>query len=207
MTDKYGPQAEGWSERSYADSAKYLRRRADLIARGLEPGDLVLDLACGDGGLGDVLLARGLRYHGVDANPAMAAAARVRLGDRAKIEQDDLNAFDPGEAVDATTVFRAIYYARDHDAFFARVGSYTRTKLVFDLNPRQYDVDEMLGRVRAAGFPRVELRPFLFPQRFPLPFPLDALARAVEQVGALARLALRYRFTYVVTAWRRRPAR
>jgi SAM-dependent methyltransferase len=207
LTDKYGPQAEGWSERSYADSAKYLRRRADVIARGLERGDLVLDLACGDGGLGDVLLARGLRYHGVDASPAMAAAARVRLGDRAKIEQDDLNAFHPGEAVDATTVFRAIYYARDHDAFFARVASYTRKKLVFDLNPRQYDVDEMLGRVRAAGFPHVELRPFLFPQRFPLPFPLDALAGAVEQVGALARLALRYRFTYVVTAWRTRPAR
>src|SRR6266540_7440276 len=102
-----------------------------------------------------------------------------------------------------TTLFRSLV----HDAFFARVGSYTRTKLVFDLNPRQYDVDEMLGRVRAAGFPRVELRPFLFPQRFPLPFPLDALARAMEQVGALARLALRYRFTYVVTAWRRRPAR
>jgi SAM-dependent methyltransferase len=207
LTDKYGPQAEGWSERAYADSAKYLRRRAELIARGLERGDVVLDLACGDGGLGEILLARGLGYFGVDASPSMAAAARARLGDRAQVEQDDLNEFDPGRPVDATTVFRAIYYARDHDAFFRRVESFTRKKLVFDLNPRQYDVEEMLGRLRAAGFPQIELRPFLFPQRFPLPFPLDALARAAEHVRPLARLALRYRFTYVVTASRTRPVR
>jgi SAM-dependent methyltransferase len=207
LTDKYGPQAEGWSERAYGDSAKYLRRRAELIARGLDSGDRVLDLACGDGALGEVLLANGLQYLGVDASPAMAAAARTRLGDRARVEQGDLNDFDPGEPVDATTVFRAIYYAREHGAFFRRVASYTRKKLVFDLNPRQYDVEEMLGRVRGAGFPRVELRPFLFPQRFPLPFPLDALAGAAEHVRPLARLALRYRFTYVVTAWRTTRAR
>ena len=201
MSDKYGPDAAGWSERSYGDARKYLRRRAELIAAGLPRGATVLDLACGDGGLGGVLLARGLRYLGVDTSPAMVDAARTRLGDDAVIVQADLNEFAPPEPVDVTTVFRAVYYAHDHDAFFRRVASYTGRKLVFDLNPRQYDVADMLGRVRAAGFGGIELRPFFFPQRFGLPFPLDRLARVAECTGPLARLALRYRFTYVVTAW------
>ncbi len=47
----------------------------------LEPGDEVLDLACGDGGLGEALLARGLRYRGVDSTPEMVGAARARLGE------------------------------------------------------------------------------------------------------------------------------
>ena len=53
--------------------------RADLIVGlgpRLEPGDEVLDLACGDGGLGELLLERGLRYRGVDSTPEMAAEAQ-----------------------------------------------------------------------------------------------------------------------------------
>ena len=205
MTHKYGPQAEGWSERSYGDAHKYLRHRAELIAVGLPQGAAVLDLACGDGGLGQMLVARGFRYLGVDTSSEMVEAAQSRLGTGAVVVRADLNEFAPAEPVDATTVFRAVYYARDHDAFFRRVASYTRRKLVFDLNPRQYDVADIGGRLHAAGFPRVELRPFFFPQRFGLPFPLDRLARAAERSGPLTRLALRYRFTYVVSAWLPEP--
>jgi SAM-dependent methyltransferase len=206
VSDKYAAEAEGWSEHAYADSRTYLRRRAQLIAGGLERGDTVLDLACGDGGVAEHLLPRGLRYIGVDASESMVAAARARLGDRARVEHGDLNAFEPGEDVAATTVFRAIYYARDHDAFFRRAASYTRRKLVFDLNPRQYDVDETVARLRAAGFPHLELRPFFVPQRVALPAPIALAARAAERVPPLARLALRYRFTYVVTAFARGSA-
>jgi SAM-dependent methyltransferase len=201
LTDKYGPQAEGWSERSYGDASKYLHHRAELIAVGLPATATVLDLACGDGGLGELLLARGFRYVGVDTSTEMVEAAHARLGSDAFVVRGDLNEYVPAEPVDATTVFRAIYYARDHDTFFRRAASYTRRKLVFDLNPRQYEVDAMTRRLRAAGFARVELRPCFFPQRFGLPFPLDRLARAAERSGPLARLALRYRFTYVVSAW------
>jgi SAM-dependent methyltransferase len=205
LSDKYGSQAEGWSERSYGDAANYLRRRAELIAAGLPTGATILDLACGDGGLGETLLVRGLRYIGVDSSSEMVEAARARLGDDGVVVQGDLNAFVPAERVDATTVFRAIYYARDHEVFFRGVAAYTRQKLVFDLNPRQYDVGDMTSRLHAAGFARVELRPFFFPQRFGLPFPLDRLARLAERSGPLARLALRYRFTYVVSAWLPEP--
>ena len=202
-SDQYARKASGWSDDEYADGRVYLEHRAALVATlgvRLSPGDEVLDLASGDGGLGEHLLRLGLRYRGVDAEPAMVDAARARLGERASVELGDLNAYEPPQPVAATTVFRAIYYANDRPAFFRHVAGFTEQKLVFDLNPRQYAVETVTAELRAAGFARVELRPFFVPQTQRLPRPASALLRALEQSGPLARLALRYRFTYLVAA-------
>jgi hypothetical protein len=203
--EQYARQAEEWTERAYADARAYLAHRADLVVSlgpRLEPGDGVLDLACGDGGLGDALVERGLRYRGVDSTPEMAAEARLRLGDRALVDVGDLNDYVPPAPVAATTVFRAIYYARDRRAFFRHVAGYTEKKLVFDLNPRQYRLDDVLADLRASGLARAELRPFFVPQTVALPRPLVGVATALERTGPLARLALRARFTYLVAASR-----
>jgi len=202
---QYARQAEDWTERQYADAASYLAHRADLVVSlgpGLEPGDEVLDLACGDGGLGELLLVRGVRYRGVDSTPEMVAEATERLGGRAEIVLGDLNAYAPPGPVAATTVFRAIYYALDRGEFFRHVAGFTEKKLVFDVNPRQYVLDDVLGDLRAAGFRRIELRPFFVPQTVALPRPLVAAARVLERSGPVARLALRFRFTYLVAAAR-----
>lgn len=208
MTDKgdqYARQAGGWTEQAYADAVAYLEHRAELIeALGprLEPGDEVLDLACGDAGLGEALIARGLRYRGVDTTPEMVEAAGRRLGERVPLEVGDLNDYVPPAPVAATTVFRAIYYARDRRAFFRHVADFTDKKLVFDLNPRQYRLEDVVSDLRAAGLRAVELRPFLVPQTVSLPRAAVAAAKALERSGPLARLALRFRFTYVVAASR-----
>jgi len=203
--DQYARQAGDWTERAYADVGAYLDHRAELIVSlgpKLEPGDLVLDLACGDGGLGEALLARGIRYRGVDATAEMVEAARRRLGERAEVVAGDLNDYVPPDRVAATTLFRAIYYARDRAAFFAHAATYTDKKLVFDLNPRQYRVEDVLGDLRAAGFGAIELRPFFVPQTVSLPRPVLSLAKTLERSGPLARAALRVRFTYLVAASR-----
>ena len=203
--DQYARQAADWTETAYADVDAYLAHRAELIATlgpRLGPGDEVLDLACGDGGLGEALLARGLRYRGADLTDEMVEAARARLADRAEIDVGDLNDYEPPTPVAATTVFRAIYYARDRAAFFRRAAAYTETKVVFDLNPRQYRLDDVIRDLRAAGLASVELRPFFVPQTVSLPRPALAAAKALERSGPLARLALRRRFTYVVAASR-----
>ncbi|GIU93874.1 MAG: hypothetical protein KatS3mg012_0331 [Gaiellaceae bacterium] len=208
MTEKsrqYARQAKEWTERSYADATAYLGHRAELVVSlgpRLEPGDEVLDLACGDGGFGEALLARGLRYRGVDATPEMVAQARSRLRGRAPVELGDLDDYEPPVPVAATTLFRALYYARERRAFFRRVAEYTERKLVFDVNPRQYRIDYVLADLREAGLSRVELRPFFVPQTVALPRPVLAAAVALERSGPLARLALRFRFTYVVAASR-----
>jgi SAM-dependent methyltransferase len=200
---QYARKAADWTEAAYADVTAYLAHRAALIVTlgpRLQAGDEVLDLACGDGGLGEALVARGLRYRGVDSTPEMVAAARARLGERAAVDESDLNDYVPPAPVAATTVFRAIYYARDRREFFAHARRYTQTKLVFDLNPRQYRLEDVLADLRAAGFGSVALRPFFVPQTVSLPHPLLAAAKALERSGPLARLALRARFTYLIAA-------
>jgi SAM-dependent methyltransferase len=203
--EQYAHEARDWTARAYADADAYLAHRADLVVElgpRLAPGDEVLDLACGDGGLGELLLERGLRYRGVDSTPEMVDAAHARLRDRAPVELGDLNDYVAPEPVAATTVFRAIYYARDRAAFFRHVADFTEKKLVFDLNPRQYRAEDVLADLRAAGFGEIALLPFFVPQTRALPRPMVALARALERSGPLARLALRYRFTYLIAASR-----
>ncbi len=204
-THKYDPQAEGWTDTAYADPTGYLAHRADLIVSlgtPLAAGDVVLDLACGDAGLAEPLLARGLRYIGVDLSSPMAEAALRRVGGRAEIEIGDLNDYRPPAPVACSTCFRALYYARDRRAFFRHVAGYTERKLVFDLNPRQYHIEDVVADLRAVGLERVAMRPFLFPQRHSLPRPLAAGLRAAEGSGPLARALLRFRFTYVIGASR-----
>jgi hypothetical protein len=204
--DQYRGKAAGWSDREYADARAYLRHRADLVVElgpRLHPGEEVLDLACGDAGLGVALVQRGLRYRGVDVTEEMVAAAGARLGGggpSAVVELGDLNDYAPGTPVAATTLFRALYYVRDRPAFFARVAGFTERKLVFDLNPRQYPVAGVLEDLRGAGMEHVVLRPFFVPQRVALPGLVLPVARALERSGPLARLALRFRFTYLVAA-------
>ena len=198
MTDKYAPQAEHWTETAYADPAGYLAHRAELVVSlgpRLEPGERVLDLACGDGGLAAFLPAD---YVGVDVSPEMVGAGRRRGHE---LVLGDLNEYEPPRPVAATTCFRAIYYARDRSAFFTHLAGYTERKLVFDLNPRQYRVDDVRADLRRAGFDRLELRPFLVPQTLALPRPLRTLAIALER-NALARALLQARFTYVCAAFR-----
>jgi SAM-dependent methyltransferase len=199
-TEKYGKQADRWSDDAYADAEAYLAHRAELIVSlgpVLVPGDSVLDLACGDAGLAAHL--PGLRYVGVDASPQMVAAA-LRRG--REVVLADLNDYEPAQPVTATTCFRAIYYARDRAAFFRRVAEYTDRKLVFDLNPRQYPVGEVKAELRKAGFDRLVLRPFFAPQRVSLPGPAAAVLRGLERSGPLARLLLRFRFSYLCAAFR-----
>jgi SAM-dependent methyltransferase len=199
-TQKYRSKAERWSEEAYADAHAYLAHRAELIISlgpPLERGDTVLDLACGDGDLGDYL--PGFIYRGVDASSEMVAVARRRGRD---VVLGDLNDYEPPEPAAATTCFRAIYYARDRAAFFRHVAGYTERKLVFDLNPRQYRVEDVRGDLRGAGFDRLELRPFFSPQRVSLPRPAAAVLHLLERSGPPARVLLALRFSYLCAAYR-----
>ena len=188
-----------WSERAYADARAYLAHRARVVTElgpRLEAGDLLLDLACGDAAFAD-FLPEEVRYLGVDGSREMVAAALERGHEAAAA---DLNDYVPPEPVAVTTCFRAIYYADERRQFFSHVAGYTRKKLVFDVNPRQYDVEGVIADLRATGWNRVALRPFFSPQRVALPRPLLSGLRALEGVAPLARILLRYRFTYVCAA-------
>ena len=205
-TEKYDPQAERWTEEAYADPSGYLAHRADLIVS-LGPRASVPATPCSTSRAATPASRsrcspKGLRYAGVDLSAPMVEAARRRVGDRAEIVLADLNDYRPPAPVACTTCFRAVYYARDRRAFFRHIAGYTERKLVFDLNPRQYRVEDVVADLKEAGLASVELHPFFFPQRHGLPRPVAAALRAAERSGPLARALLRVRFSYLVSASR-----
>jgi SAM-dependent methyltransferase len=198
--EKYDTRAERWSEIAYADAATYLAHRGELVLSlgpPLEHGDTVLDLACGDAAAAEHLPQ--VRYVGLDASAEMVKAGQRR---GRKVVLGDFNDYEPPEPVAATTCFRAIYYADDRAAFFRRVAGYTERKFVFDLNPRQYRVEDICADLRAAGFDRLELRPFFSPQQVSLPKPVASALYALERSGPVARLLLTMRFSYLCAAFR-----
>jgi SAM-dependent methyltransferase len=193
--DKYSDAAERWSDEQYANARTYLSHRAELVRTlgpSLKPGAAVLDLACGDGALADFLPEQ--RYVGVDASGEMVAAGKRR---GRELIQADLNEYTPPEPVRATTIFRAMYYARDRRALLLRIAGYTEQKLVFDLNPRQFRLEDVRADLLAAGFDRHDVRPFFVPQTREISF-----LKWLERSGPLARLMLRYRFTVICAASR-----
>jgi predicted TPR repeat methyltransferase len=203
LVDKYDRLSKGFSAREYADPVRYYVRRAQAVIENgprLEPGERLLDLGCGDGLAAVPLIDYGLAYHGVDASPQMVEVARAALGDRARFEVGEIEAFTPPEPVAATTCFRAVYYANDLRAFFAHVRSYTERKFLFDFALRDFPRSRIVGDLQAAGFSRVELKPFLYPQHYAPGRAADAALRGLERTGPLVYPLLKLRFTYIVAA-------
>jgi SAM-dependent methyltransferase len=186
--EKYDRLAEGFSEREYADPVQYAARRAKaIVALGprVEGGESLLDLGCGDGIMAEPLLAYGLVYSGVDASEQMVEACRRRHPGLA-FEASPSESYQPSGPVDITICLRAFYYPEDRLAFFRHVASYTRLKFVFDFREVVHPAEIVVRDLRAAGFHRIELRPFFTPQSRRVPSPLLPLVDALERSGPLA---------------------
>jgi SAM-dependent methyltransferase len=169
IVPKYDAVAEHYSASDYADAAAYYARRARMVVEHgprLEHAATVLDVACGDGGLGQPLLDLGIDYRGVDASEGMVEVARRTLGERVSLGTFE---YAPPAPVDATTIFRSLYLVPDRRAFFDRVRSFTRVKLVFDFDPRVQPEGEIVADLQSAGWQEIALRPFLMPQRARFP--------------------------------------
>jgi predicted TPR repeat methyltransferase len=191
--EKYDALAEGFSEREYADPTVYSDGRARVFAKvgpKLEHGANVLDLGCGDGIMAAPLLARGFRYIGVDSSEQMVEEARRRHPELEFVAARSED-YDPPGPVDATLCLRAFYYPEDRVAFFRKVRGYTKTKFVFDFRQAAHPADSVRKDLQAAGFTRIEMRPYFVPQRRSLPGLAVTVLEALERTGPFAMLLSR----------------
>jgi trans-aconitate methyltransferase len=174
------PGLQTWDAGGYARNASFVPRLGAPLVDQLDPqpGEVVLDVGCGDGVLTESLAARGATVIGIDSSPEMIQAARARGLDArlAPIETLDLP-----DRFDAAFSNAALHWVRDHDAALAAVARHLR--------PGGRFVGEFGGHGNVAAIVTAILAVLerrgvdgraLNPWRFPTP---DAFGGALERAG------------------------
>jgi SAM-dependent methyltransferase len=110
-----------WDPKAYARDGAFVHELAGGVLEWLAagPGERILDLGCGDGQLTARMIAGGADVHGVDASPAMVAAARKR-----GIPADEANAEKlpyPDASFDAVFSNAALHWVRGQDEMMTEV--------------------------------------------------------------------------------------
>ena len=108
--------AEGnWDPGAYARNARFVSDLGAGVLDWLEPrpGELILDLGCGDGALTEKIAASGAEVIGVDYSPRMVEAARVRGIEAVVMPAEALTFQADFDAVFSNAV---LHWMRDIDA-------------------------------------------------------------------------------------------
>ena len=189
---------DDWRLEDYAVHASYVSALSGVVMQDLSPapGEVILDLGCGDGTLAAVMQKCGCRVIGVDSSESMVAAARNRGIDARKCDAQDMMEF-AGE-FDAVFSNAAMHWMPRQDDVIHHVHA--------SLKPGGRFVAELGGKGNIAHV-RTSLACALseigidFASRDPWTFPNAAAQRArLEAAGfRVIKCALRRRPTVIPT--------
>lgn len=109
--------ANRWSAADYAKNASFVPRLGDAVLQLLnpQPGELILDVGCGDGVLTERIIEAGARVIGLDSSEEMVEAARARGIDAFVADAEDMDVERFG-AFDAVFSNAALHWMLDPDA-------------------------------------------------------------------------------------------
>ncbi|WP_395613793.1 class I SAM-dependent methyltransferase [Allosphingosinicella sp.] len=109
--------ANRWSAADYAKNASFVPRLGDAVLNLLnpQPGELILDVGCGDGVLTERIVEAGASVIGLDSSEEMVEAARARGIDAFVADAEDMDVERFG-AFDAVFSNAALHWMLDPDA-------------------------------------------------------------------------------------------
>ena len=174
-----------WSATDYAAHGAFVPAlgEAALVLLNPQPGELILDLGCGDGVLTERIAAAGARVIGIDSSEAMVEAARARgidafVGDAETLDADrEVARFGRFDAVFSNA---ALHWMTDAEAVAASVAALVREGGRF--------VGEMGGAGNLAII-RAGLREELVERGYALPAEDMAWYPTVEEFARVYRAA------------------
>lgn len=212
LRDKYDRLAGRYSAR-YADAVSVARRQVGLVASwgtAIQPGARVLEFGCADGFVTEALVRSGYEVTAVDLSSEMVKRARQRLsrsGLRARVEVGDLDAYQLDAPYDVVLAMMGTFfrYADDPAAVLGRWGPSVRTKLLVDMDPRSMSRLQACRTLRAAGWSRVDWRPFLVLHRIRMPRPITQVLSGLERVPGLRAAHLPWRGNVILKGERVSP--
>src|ERR1035438_9374025 len=108
--------AQIWDPAAYVQNAGFVQGLAGGVVEWLAPqaGERILDLGCGDGQLTERLAQSGAIVTGVDADPRMVEAAKLRGIEAYMAKAESLPFADA--SFDAVFSNAALHWVRDQDA-------------------------------------------------------------------------------------------
>ncbi|MHB8889588.1 MAG: class I SAM-dependent methyltransferase [Acidobacteriaceae bacterium] len=192
---------QSWNTRQYAQTGRFVSTLGLAVVQLLDPQqqEHILDLGCGDGALTEALLTTGATVVGVDASPAMLAAARERGLNVREMSGDALTFQEEFDAVFSNAALHWMANAEDVIAGVARalkpggrfvaemggLGNIAAIRVALQAVLQKYGVDaeqaaqsffpaaaHYQSLLEAAGF-RVEYMEII-PRPTPLPAGMDA---------------------------------
>lgn len=179
-------ESSRWSPVDYAKNAAFVPALGEPALRLLDPqpGELVLDLGCGDGVLTEKIAAAGARAIGFDSSPEMVEAARARGIDAFVVDAERLAA--AGESrqfgeFDAVFSNAALHWMLDADAVARGAFSLLRPggRFVGEMGG-EGNIALLRGAIRAELTERGYPVPATDPQWFPS---VEAFARVYAAAG------------------------
>jgi SAM-dependent methyltransferase len=113
--------AQTWDPAAYAQNGSFVHGLAGGVVEWLAPraGERILDLGCGDGQLTERLAKLGALVTGVDADPRMVEAAKLRGIEAHQAMAESLPFGDA--SFDAVFSNAALHWVRDQDAMMGEV--------------------------------------------------------------------------------------
>ena len=113
--------SQQWNSSRYGKNARFVSDLGEPVVELLnpQPGERILDLACGDGALTEKIIARGAKVVGVDGSADMVAAAQKRGVDARVTDAFDLDFTSEFDAVFSNAALH--WMKRDPDAVIAGV--------------------------------------------------------------------------------------
>ena len=205
VTRKYDRIAADYSSR-YADPGAVSRFYVGLVrdwGRRVPPGASILEIGCADGFMTAALARAGYVVTGLDIAPRMIEVAAERLeraGMRADLRVADIRDWQPDARWDVVLapMWTFFHYAERPGAVLARLAPATRHKLLVDLNPREYPIDEGVSWVASSGLEAVGWRPVLIPLSRRIGSAGLAALRAAGSVPPVRDALLRRKFNVVL---------